>query len=262
MFMPKLQAFALMYHDVCSGNEASGFEGPDAQLYKITPARFEQHLHALAESDRDVTVVKEWDQRSFATFLTFDDGGSSAMRAAEMLEVKGWRGHFFVTTEKIGSRGFLTKGQIAELFRRGHVMGSHSHSHPLRMSRLTEEQIYDEWGRSSDILSEILGSRVDVASIPGGMYSKQVARLASSSGIEYLFTSEPRISSIRIDSSLILGRFSINSRTAASDVSALARLRVRPRIYESFVWNAKKPLKLLGGEHFLKLRKWVFAKIG
>ena len=40
---------------------------------------------------------------------------------ADELEQMGWRGHFFITSDWIGRRGFLTAGQIRELRRRGHV---------------------------------------------------------------------------------------------------------------------------------------------
>ena len=39
--------------------------------------------------------------------LTFDDGGKSAVRIADLLEEQGWRGHFFITTAMIGEPGFV-----------------------------------------------------------------------------------------------------------------------------------------------------------
>src|SRR5205814_3965453 len=80
--------------------------------------------------------------------ITFDDGGISAMTAADLLEARGFSGHFFVTVNFVGTRGFVGKDDIRELARRGHVVGSHSCSHPLRMGRCAWPQLVDEWTRS------------------------------------------------------------------------------------------------------------------
>ena len=73
--------------------------------------------------------------------ITFDDGGVSALQTtADLLEKYGWRGVFFVTTDRIGTPTFLNADHVRELHRRGHVIGSHSCSHPERMSCCGPEQ--------------------------------------------------------------------------------------------------------------------------
>ena len=47
--------------------------------------------------------------------LTFDDGGKSAVRIADLLDKKGWKGHFFVTTSLIDTSGFVTPSNILDL---------------------------------------------------------------------------------------------------------------------------------------------------
>src|SRR4051794_22595958 len=101
---------ALMYHDVVpSGAEnSSGFPGPDAALYKITPEKFKAHLEAIMgrvgqvgqvtglPDPRDVHDRRDPLNRC-DLIVTFDDGGVSAMRAADMLEEHRLSGWFFVT---------------------------------------------------------------------------------------------------------------------------------------------------------------------
>ena len=56
------------------------------------------------------------------------------MMAADALERRGLSGHFFVTVNYIGTPGFVTKTRCwSNSARRGHRIGSHSCSHPLRM---------------------------------------------------------------------------------------------------------------------------------
>ncbi len=75
-----------------------------------------------------------------------------------------------MTTGCIGQPGFLTADQIRELDRRGHCIGSHSCSHPRRMSRLPWEQLVLEWKVSVQCLEELVRHSVTAASVPGGEY--------------------------------------------------------------------------------------------
>src|SRR5437588_9387636 len=120
----------LMYHDVVEPNcvDASGFPGASAARYKLSQNAFQSHLAALAEAlpgtpSRAGELLSNPAKDHF--LLTFDDGGRSAAAvAAPMLEARGWRGHFLVTTDFIDTAPFLTTHQIRELHRVGHVIGS------------------------------------------------------------------------------------------------------------------------------------------
>ena len=193
-----VNAAALMYHDVTpAGREdASGFPGGDAARYKLTPAQFDDHLAAIRlKVNRPVDVIEAVDLEHGPAplLLTFDDGGASAMAIADRLERAGWRGHFFMTTAYVGRPGFLDAARLRELRRRGHCVGSHSHSHPLRMARLPIVRLRDEWMRSVATLADALGEPIHAASVPGGHHSSAVARAAADAGIRFLFTSEPTV---------------------------------------------------------------------
>ena len=251
---------ALMYHDVvAAGDEdSSGFPGRDAALYKVTPETFAAHLDAIAEATRQPERHSPYppDPRDPpGLIVTFDDGGASAMAAADLLEARGFVGHFFITTNYIGTRGFAGEGDLRELARRGHVIGSHSRSHPLRMGHCTVAQMLDEWRGSRAILSDILGADVRVASVPGGDFSMPVADAAAQAGITTLFTSEPSAQTQQLSGLTLAGRFTIQRWTTAKTVAALAAGSWLPRARQAAVWNAKKLTKRLGGERYLQLRR-------
>ena len=123
--------------------DSSGFPGRDAALYKVTPQLFEQHLSAIKRSLPDHPDHPDHSDRPDPTF-TFDDGGTSAMAAADALERRGLIGYFFITTNYIGTPGFVSESDIRDLSRRGHMIGSHSCSHPLRMGHCAWPQLVDE----------------------------------------------------------------------------------------------------------------------
>lgn len=281
-----MRAFAIMYHDVVARDEheRSGFAGADAALYKLDPAQFAAHLEAMGEavggakparvfelagdahagkagSDADGGAKGEANtngRRDTVTpfLITFDDGGASAAtRIAGMLEARGWRGHFLVTTNYIGARSFVTREQVRELHAGGHVVGSHSCSHPLRMASCSRAQLLDEWQRSVAALSEIVGERVRVASVPGGHYSRAVAETAAESGIEFLFTSEPTARVREVEGCTVVGRYSVQRWTTPEAAAAFATGKFAPRARQALLWNAKKLTKRLGGEYYLKMRR-------
>jgi peptidoglycan/xylan/chitin deacetylase (PgdA/CDA1 family) len=260
-----MELISLIYHDAIEGgaNESSGFNWPDAALYKLEARVFDEHLGAIANVCERPAVIsdiltadprlprgpREW-------VITFDDGGVSAYtHIAGRLEELGWRGHFFIATDYIGAKGFMDRAQIRELRRRGHAIGSHSCSHPLRMASCGPRQIEREWSVSVQLLSDLLGERVDLASIPGGQYSRPVAEAAAQAGVRALFTSEPTARRRRIDGCLTLGRYAVQRWTAPLTAAAIASGKIVPRARQALLWHAKKMAKAACGERYLKFRE-------
>ena len=264
-----MDAYSLMYHDIVRANAftASGFDGPDAASYKLDAGMFERHLTAIsdavARTDLErIASARELSWRApssrSAVLLHFDDGGACALDVADRLERAGWRGYFHITTDRIGTPGFVTASELRELHARGHVIGSHSRSHPPRMSSLPWDLMLREWLASKATLEDLLGAPITVASVPGGFCSRQVIMAADQAGIEVLFTSEPTSRFDWIRGCLVLGRYAIRRTTAPDEAAYLATGAVLPRWQQWAAWNAKKLLKRLGGTHWLTLRKHLF----
>jgi peptidoglycan/xylan/chitin deacetylase (PgdA/CDA1 family) len=236
---------ALLYHDVVGEGapQGSGFPGPGAARYKLTRQAFCAHLDALAALPTPGV-------------LTFDDGGCSAFApVAGLLEERGWRGHFFVATDYLGRPGFLTPAQVRELHKREHVIGTHSCSHPEWMSRCGHGELVGEWRRSREVLSELLGEEVTAGSVPGGFYSRSVARAAAEAGLKVLFTSEPTTRVREVDGCQVVGRYSIYRGTTGARAAALASGRLLPRLGQALSWNLRKLAKAAGGRLYLRLRE-------
>lgn len=239
----------LMYHDVVPANdlERSGFSGAGSNIYKTPRAAFEMHLDALARAfprgPRLLTGAEPLLTR-VPLMLTFDDGGVSAIEEiAPRLEARGWRGHFFITTGRIGTPGFLSAAQIRELHARGHAIGSHSHTHPVIMTALPAAEIRREWRTSIARLGDILGKPPRIAAVPGGYTNQLVASLAAEEGIRFLFTSEPRVRLVRVHDAQILGRFTVKASTSARAAVALAGHSKWSQLLQWLRWNGLKVAK-------------------
>lgn len=256
-----LKAVGLCYHDAVENGalDTSGFPGASAGSYKLDAEQLQQHLDALHKRRPEGATRVDHLHKQYhpnPLLLTFDDGGVSAMRIAELLEQKDWRGHFLITAGKIGAPGFLSAEQIRELHERGHIIGSHSWSHPERMSHCDDDTLCEEWQRSVERLSDVTGAPVETASVPGGFHSRRVAEAAAAAGIRMLFTSEPRKRVEQVNDCLVLGRYSIHRRTSPATAAALGA--AEPTIAQAWqyvFWNTKKLLKTVGGNAWLAARE-------
>jgi len=261
------RVITLLYHDVISGTDSdvSGFCGANPAEYKLSVDEFESHLRAISSAlEGQVATPGDISRLTFTTppvLLSFDDGGVSAYeQIAPMLETCGWRGCFFITTDRIDTPAFISREQIKELHQRGHVIGSHSCSHPKKMSECSKEELLDEWQRSLAILTDIIGERVDVASVPGGYYSRMIAKAAAESGVKMLFTSEPVQRIEFVDSCAVVGRFSI--KRGMGPVVPVEFIQGNPvrRFRQYAYWNLKKAAKAVSGPVYPWIRSLYLSR--
>lgn len=256
-----------MYHDVVEGEDwdSSGFAGAGPAKYKLNRQDFAAHLAAVARARSSPPIIAREAVRSNSTelplLMTFDDGGVSALTpVADLLDELGWKGHFFVTVNQIGKRGFMSGQQIRHLRERGHTVGSHSLSHPTRMAYCDDETLANEWAGSVAALSDLLGDGVDTASVPGGYYSRRVGEAAAAARIRILFNSEPTTRVRRIADCLVFGRFTLFQGMAAEVSGRLASGHRDAHFRQWISWNVKKLAKRVAGRRYLSARRHLLCE--
>jgi peptidoglycan/xylan/chitin deacetylase (PgdA/CDA1 family) len=241
-----------MYHDVEPDN-------PD--VYAVTPERFREHLDAIAATG--CGAPSRADALAAGTggwALTFDDGGISALAVAEELTRRGWVGHFFIAVDYVGRPISLDWDGVRAVARMGHVIGSHSCSHPDRMADQSWEQLLDEWSRSATALADALGEPVTTASVPGGLYSTAVGRAAAQAGYTILFNSLPtqRVSSV--DGTTLIGRYAVRRDTDAAEAAAAASGATLPWARQSAAWRLRGAVKKVAGPRYESMRRALLAR--
>ncbi|HEV8357967.1 MAG TPA: polysaccharide deacetylase family protein [Gemmatimonadales bacterium] len=216
-----------MYHEVTDRPRETGFQRPGAVPYTLSRAAFARHLEQfrLGSLSPELVTTVDFTRPARHLLLTFDDGGRGAVYIGDRLARLGWKGHFFVITGRIGQRTFLDPGQIRYLQSCGHLIGSHSHTHPDIFRELTRAAMVEEWRVSRDILEQILGEPCPVASVPGGDLSPLVAASAGDAGLGFLFTSEPWLAPRQAGGCRLLGRYVVKATTKPARVRALSRFR-------------------------------------
>ena len=226
----------LMYHDIVTKDDkSSGFQNDSAFQYKVEESFFEEQVKALQGKD----VV-----------FTFDDGGVSFFtKAAPILEKYGFKGVFFISTKHIGTPGFLTTEQVRELERRGHIIGSHSHSHPNNIASLSYKEMDEEWRKSARILKDILGHQISMASIPNGYGSNKLNASALAAGFTELFTSVPTTKVSFQNGQQIIGRYVVHCDMTTDDVIAIVTdIGRRKKMYLRW-WGLEQAKKVLGSSY-------------
>lgn len=254
---------AFTFHDVVPVLEraTSGFVETGAEHYKLSPAQFERHLNALAALGKSPSRLTD-DAPSLRTriLLTFDDGGcSAATHVTPALGARGWPGHFFLTTAMIEKPGFVSRQQVREMRAAGHLVGSHSHTHPA-MTRLPDAALAEECRCSREILEEILQEPVETIAIPGGFYSARVGRIASRAGYRWIFTSEPWTRPRRLGEAWVCGRFSVVDGTSPERIAAICRGDLLVRACEWSAWQARKAAKRAARPLYDAIRRRVLGR--
>lgn len=196
--------------------------------YWVDPGMFHDVLN-LADRLKD---------RAEMTF-TFDDGNFSDLEiGAEALDRVRRKAIFFVMSDRIGEAGSLSAGDIAELARRGHGIGTHGAAH-VDWTKLDAEGEAREYDVAREAIAAAAGRPVTDAAIPFGRYNERVIRTLKARGYVKVYSSDgggwrpgqypmPR-TSVRSDMSLadleaiMLGRESLKRKLRRSLSMAIKR---------------------------------------
>lgn len=230
----------LMYHDIVTTNDkSSGFQNENAFQYKVKETAFEEQVKALQGKD----VV-----------FTFDDGGVSFYtKAAPILEKYGFKGVFFISTKYIGTPGFLDKEQVVALAARGHIVGSHSHTHPEIFTKLSKDEVREEWQKSYEILQGILNNKNLPMSIPNGYASKTIMQEAIDCGFTDIYTSQPTTIDHQFQKHNVIGRYVVHENMTTEDVLRIVNSKGF-RLKMALKWHLLNVVKGVLGSSYEKLK--------
>lgn len=232
-----------LYHEAVNNPIDSGFQRDSALPYKHKIEEFYTNIDIIVKKRKNIITIDKLNSYDNATLLTFDDGGKSALFIAKYLEKYNLRGHFFITTSLIGDKYFLTKAEILDLHKRGHIIGSHSHSHPNVFKSLSYKMMKLEWSESKSILEDILKTKVNSCSIPGGDANTDSYLSAQESGYEIVFDSEPVIEIRKLKNLIILGRICPKAGTSFKQIEEFCELKGIKKQY--YIRKLKKLIKVI-----------------
>jgi peptidoglycan/xylan/chitin deacetylase (PgdA/CDA1 family) len=104
--------------------------------------------------------------------ISFDDGwGDQFKYAFPILQKYGYTATFFVFTNPISTRGFMTWDDLATLRDAGMTIASHTKSHPFLTKITSPDVLWNEINGSKEVLEKKLGIQVHEFAYPFGKYN-------------------------------------------------------------------------------------------
>jgi peptidoglycan/xylan/chitin deacetylase (PgdA/CDA1 family) len=177
---------ALKYHRIITGATSSN-------KYDLTIDKFNAQLDLLKKKGYSTILPRELSEQGDVQqgkkiiILTFDDGTADHFSMVySLLKQKGFKGVFFVVSNMVNSRGYMTEKQISEMATNGMEIGSHSVSHPF-LDTIDFNNIYYELNQSKRDLETIKGVKVSSFAPPGGWYNESVVQVAREAGYNAFF---------------------------------------------------------------------------
>jgi peptidoglycan/xylan/chitin deacetylase (PgdA/CDA1 family) len=152
--------------------------------------------HSVPESEREVWIPLGWFEAIIDALprngvaLAFDDGNASDVQSAlPALARRRMVACFFPLTGRIGSAGYLSANDIAELSAAGMKIGSHG-LHHRNWRALTGAELQEELVMSRAVLAEVANADITDAACPFGAYDRRVLRALRAAGYTRVFTSD------------------------------------------------------------------------
>ena len=124
--------------------------------------------------------------KSKALILSFDDGNTQDRRLVKLLNDYGLIGTFHLNSNKLDTKGYLTKSEIKLLFT-GHEVSVHSANHPGLVG-LSKIDIVHEIVEDRKELEKLTGYIIRGMAYPFGSYNDFVVETINGLGIEYART--------------------------------------------------------------------------
>lgn len=210
----------LMYHSIIADDAA---EVPEewSQRHTVSFSSFLAQLDFLVEGGWQTIppeALEQTPELRKPVIITFDDGHSSDLLAAEALHGRGLQAAFFVTWSNLGRPNFLSQRDLRGLDRLGFKIGSHGLTH-VGLVELGPEELCRQLIESRERLESLLGKPITDFAVPYGRYNRQVIIAALAVGYRRVMTST--FGYAKSGNGNVIPRLGINSTTTLEDFRVL-----------------------------------------
>ena len=237
----------------------------EESFYTVTASQFKEQLKILNRHNYYPISLKDFIEykKGLKTLpqrpiiITFDDGHRSNFKYAfPILDNYNFKAIFFVVTEKIGSKEFMSWEELKEISNNGIEIGSHGRSHRF-LSKLNDSEIRKELVDSKNIIEDKIEKPVKFLAIPGGFYNHRVEQIAKEVGYEAICTSDFGTNSTETDL-FHLKRMAVRYDTQIDDFSSLFHTNILSVSSRKLSWTAKYILKnVIGIDNYTALKELI-----
>ena len=254
----------LMYHEVLSNIEAKKTAQRMTQAYIMSDDMFEKQIEALTSKGYSSLLfddVSQVDSDGKYVVLTFDDGLFGNYKyVLPILQKYGFKAIFFITTDLIGTDGYMDWAELLELKKQGMSVQSHAVTHNPLGDMNTDTALW-EMSESKKIIEDKVADKVTAISFPHGSYNKEVVKLAQLAGYNIICTSEVKKNynnSFKLCPT-VLGRIAITNTMGVDQLFKLLQFDKVEFLKERVIKGSKNFLKkIIGINNYRKLYRRYF----
>ena len=239
----------LILHKVVEGNPV---EWADISLDFFTDL-----LKVVKNRNLKVTSINNWQKNNIGDIvLTFDDGFSSDFELVyPILKEMNITATFFIVSDFVGTKGYMTWENIKQLSDSGMEIASHSATHKY-LNTLNDKELFFELKNSKMKIEQMIGKEVDSFAYPYGSCSGKTHKFAADAGYKNICSSKPGLCRL---SSTILSRNSIHSNLNSSNIDRLVCPNQYDLVFQKFGYLVRNGLKqTLGVKNYIKLRESIY----
>jgi peptidoglycan/xylan/chitin deacetylase (PgdA/CDA1 family) len=187
--------------------------------YTVRREAFRNHLRHLDALRVPIVSLPQLLAGGDGVTLSFDDGEESVFaRAAPLLAQFGGVGVAYVTSDWVGTPGYLSVDHLRQLAGLAWTIGAHGRSHRYLVD-LDDRTLREELSGARTALEDALGAPVVDLALPGGRGDARVLAAARAAGYTSVATSLPGVNR-RLDP----GRLERLSVQASDDLVRVGRL--------------------------------------
>jgi peptidoglycan/xylan/chitin deacetylase (PgdA/CDA1 family) len=245
----------LMYH---------GLDAPAAHgevRYTVHRDAFREQLSHLDALRVPIVSLPQLLAGADGVCVSFDDGEESVFaKAAPLLAHFGGVGVAYVTSDWVGSPGYLSVAHLRQLAGLAWTIGAHGKSHRY-LVELGDRDLADELRGARHALEDALGAPVADLALPGGRGDARVFAAAHAAGYTSIATSLPGV-----NRHLDPGRLERLMVQSGDDFQRVGRLATghRPTVYAEVAragaLDAAK--RLLGNQRYEQVRGLALRVLG
>jgi peptidoglycan/xylan/chitin deacetylase (PgdA/CDA1 family) len=205
----------LMYHELELPGRPLVQSEPGYVRYILSDTTFRSHIKWLKENGWQGLSVSEALSANHgkAVAITFDDGCETDMIvAAPVLHEAEFHTTFYVTAGLLDKPGYMSTSQLRELHDAGFEIGCHSMTHAY-LNDLSQQELHIEIADAKKKLQDIIGSKIEHFSCPGGRYDQRTLAVAKQAGYRSVANSRVHANSPATDP-YELGRVAIMRNTS------------------------------------------------
>jgi peptidoglycan/xylan/chitin deacetylase (PgdA/CDA1 family) len=211
-----------MYHELELPGRALCQSEPGYVRYILSESSFRSQMDWLRRNEwKGLSVSQALNfPAGKSVAITFDDGCETDLTvAAPILRESGYDATFYVTAGFLDKPGYMSGAQVRQLSASGFEIGCHSMSHAY-LNDLDEAGLRHELLDARVKLEDVIGTKVEHFSCPGGRYNQRTLDAAKQAGYRSLATSRTH-SNFPSTNAFSLGRVAMMRDTSESAFSRI-----------------------------------------